>query len=86
MLENVLGNYLDSLDGKEREFDAPFIALLRANSFSDIHFTHGQYEFGKDFIAKGYDDEGVWCQFVFQTKGGELVKQIGAQFVGKLTS
>ncbi|MGB7209779.1 MAG: hypothetical protein WBD27_14035 [Pyrinomonadaceae bacterium] len=72
MIENVLGNYLDSLDGKEREFDAPFMALLRANGYNNIHFTHGQYEFGKDFIANGLDENGTRCQFVFQTKGGNI--------------
>lgn len=72
MLENLLGEYLDSLDGREREFDAPFIALLRASGYTDIHFTHGQFEFGKDFLAKGTDADGTVCQFVFQTKGGNV--------------
>ena len=71
MIADVIGDYLDSLAGREREFDAPFMALLRANDYADIHFLHGKYEFGKDFIAKGYD-EGVLCQFTFQTKAGDL--------------
>ena len=51
MLANVVESYLDSLE--EREFDAPFMALLRALGFWDIHLLHGPFEFGKDLIAKG---------------------------------
>src|SRR5258707_3800249 len=69
MIENVIGNYLDSLE--EREFDEPFMSLLRANGFTDIHFLHGAFEFGKDFIARGLDG-GVVCQFCFQTKAGNI--------------
>jgi len=53
MIANVIGSYLDNLE--EREFDAPFMSLLRGLRFTDIHFLHGPFEFGKDFIAKGYD-------------------------------
>lgn len=69
MLANVVGSYLDSLE--EREFDAPFIALLRALGFRDIHLLHGAFEFGKDFIAKGTHN-GELCQFAFQTKAGDI--------------
>lgn len=69
MIAAVIGSYLDSLE--EREFDAPFMALLRGLCFTDIHLLHGPFEFGKDFIAKGYD-EGKPCQFAFQTKAGDL--------------
>jgi len=69
MLADVIGTYVDSLT--EREFDAPFIALLRLHGFTDIHFRHGSFEFGKDFIAKRLDD-GVLCQYVFQTKAGNI--------------
>ena len=69
MLSDVVGRYLDSL--KEREFDAPFIALLRAMGYRNIHFLHGSYEFGKDFIAQG-EVEGVSTQFVFQSKAGDI--------------
>jgi hypothetical protein len=69
MLANVIGSYLDSLE--EREFDAPFIALLRALGFRDIHLLHGAFEFGKDFIAKGTHN-GELCQFAFQTKAGDI--------------
>ncbi len=69
MLSDVVGHYLDSLE--EREFDAPFIALLRALGYWDIHFLHGSFEFGKDFIAKAEVD-GVATQFAFQTKAGDI--------------
>src|SRR5258708_35234323 len=69
MIENVIGSYLESLE--EREFDEPFMALLRASGFTDIHFLHGSFEFGKDFIGKGTDN-GVLCQFCFQTKAGDI--------------
>lgn len=69
MLDEVLGNYLDSLS--EREFDAPFMAVLRAHGFFDIHFLHGPFEFGKDFIAKRVEDSEVF-QYAFQTKSGDL--------------
>ncbi len=69
MLNDVVEHYLDSL--QEREFDAPFIALLRALGYSDIHFLHGAFEFGKDFIAKARV-EGSETQFAFQTKAGDI--------------
>lgn len=69
MIADVVGSYLDSLE--EREFDGPFMALLRSLAFRDIHFIHGSFEFGKDFIAKR-DDEAGSAQFSFQTKAGNL--------------
>jgi hypothetical protein len=57
MLASVVAGYLDSVE--EREFDVPFMALLRAMGFSDVHFLHGAQEFGKDFIAKREIDEPV---------------------------
>ena len=69
MLDDVIGSYLDELS--EREFDAPFMALLRALDFTDIHFLHGSFEFGKDFIAKQVDN-GESCQYAFQTKAGDI--------------
>jgi hypothetical protein len=69
MLANVVESYLDSLE--EREFDTPFMALLRALGFWDIHLLHGPFEFGKDFIAKA-GDEGRVVQFAFQTKAGDI--------------
>src|SRR5258708_32370933 len=69
MLEDVIGIYVDSL--REREFDAPFIALLRLQGFTDIHFLHGSFEFGKDFIAKGTEEDRQ-AQFLFQSKAGDI--------------
>ena len=57
MLDDVLGRYLDDLE--EREFDAPFMALLRSMRYEDIHFLHGTFEFGKDFIAKRTDSDST---------------------------
>jgi len=67
LLEDVVASFLESLT--EREFDAPFMALLRAHGFQRIHFLHGQFEFGKDFIAQRDDPP---TQFAFQTKAGDI--------------
>jgi len=69
MIADVIGNYLDNVE--EREFDAPFMALLRAAGFYDIHFLHGAFEFGKDFIAKR-TEAGITSQYAFQTKAGPI--------------
>jgi hypothetical protein len=69
MLNDVLGRYFDDIE--EREFDAPFMALLRGIEYKDIHFLHGTFEFGKDFIAKR-TDSGVTTQYAFQTKAGSI--------------
>jgi len=69
LLTNVLGDYLDSIS--ERNFDFPFMALLRAQGFYDIHFTHGQVEFGKDFIAKQSLNGNIF-QYSFQLKAGNI--------------
>jgi hypothetical protein len=70
MLRSVLGDYLDK--GKEREFDLPLMFLLPAMGFYDVHFTHGQVEFGKDFIAKKLDNEGRVVQYSIQSKVGDI--------------
>lgn len=70
MLDAVVANFIDTVG--EREFDAPFMALLRARGYYDIHFLHGQFEFGKDFIAKRVGDDGTLRQYVFQSKAGDL--------------
>lgn len=67
MLEDVVGSFLDAVG--EREFDAPFIALLRSHGYSKIHLVHGQFEFGKDVIAQR---EEPHVQFAFQTKAGDI--------------
>ena len=63
----------------EREFDAPLLAA----GFTDVHFLHGVFEFGKDFIAKGpkppdgdtgTGNPALWVphQFALQSKAGDL--------------
>lgn len=68
-LADAVAAYVERLT--EREFDAPFIALLHHLGYTDVHLTHGQYEYGKDFIARKVDDgqEVHWC---FQTKAGDI--------------
>ena len=69
MLRNVLGAYLDSIN--ERQLDLPLMALLAAMGFTDIHYTHGHVEFGKDVIAKRVED-GATIQYSFQSKAGNI--------------
>lgn len=71
MLRAVVTNFLETLT--EREFDAPLLALLSAQGFTDIHFIHGGFEFGKDVIAKRLDDDGQTLrQYSIQSKAGDL--------------
>jgi hypothetical protein len=69
--------------GTEREFDAPLLTLLAARGFTDIHFIHGGFEFGKDVIAKGLKppdgDTGagdpvllITHQYAIPSKAGDL--------------
>lgn len=68
-LADAVAAYVERLT--EREFDAPFIALLHQLGYTEVHLTHGPYEFGKDFIARRNEDghEHQWC---FQTKAGHI--------------
>ncbi|NOK34547.1 hypothetical protein HMI49_15205 [Corallococcus exercitus] len=68
MLAAAFASWIEKIS--ERAFDAPFLDLLRAQGFYDIHFTHGPYEFGKDFIAKR--DEPTPVQYAFQGKAGNI--------------
>lgn len=70
MLRNVVQTFLETLT--EREFDAPLLAILSARGFTDIHFLHGAFEFGKDVIARKVDPDGVQRQYAIQSKGGDL--------------
>ncbi|MFE5786273.1 hypothetical protein [Rhodococcus erythropolis] len=71
MLRGVVKSFLDALS--ERDFDAPLLALFAARGFTDIHFLHGAFEFGKDVIAKRLDGDGVTLrQFSIQSKAGDL--------------
>lgn len=71
MLRDVVGTFLSSLN--EREFDAPLLALLARQGFTDIHFIHGSFEFGKDIIAKRTcPDTGEVFQYAIQSKAGDI--------------
>jgi hypothetical protein len=69
LLRSVLENYIDTFS--EREFDIPFLSLLLFENYYDLHFIHGNYEFGKDFIAKKIEN-GTMVQYVFQSKAGDI--------------
>jgi hypothetical protein len=69
MLDAVIAHYLEALT--EREFDAPFEALLRVLGFTKINCLHGPFEFGKDFIAQREVD-GVLLQYAVQSKAGDV--------------
>jgi hypothetical protein len=70
MLRTLLDDYFSGITD-ERDFDFPLISLLRAMGYYDIHFTHGDREIGKDFIAKK-TEEGVEYQYAFQSKKGDV--------------
>jgi hypothetical protein len=71
MLRAVVTTFLETLT--EREFDAPLLALLASQGFTDIHFIHGGFEFGKDVIAKRLDADGQTLrQYSIQSKAGDL--------------
>ncbi len=71
MLRDVVGIFLDTLT--EREFDGPLLAVLGARGFTDIHFIHGAFEFGKDVLAKKTDPRtGETRQYVIQSKAGDI--------------
>jgi len=81
LLQSVLADFLDKLP-KERDYDAPFLALLNAMGFVDVHLTHGPFEKGKDFIAKSPDGAAQW---VFQTKKGQLgVQDLNRGIMGQV--
>ncbi len=65
MLDDAVAAFLDAIG--EREFDEPFMALLRAEGYTDVRLVHGETEFGKDVIAKK-DGE----QWVLQSKAGNM--------------
>lgn len=69
MLKNVLEDYLTSIS--EIQFFIPFKLLLESKGFQDIHQTHGNIEFGKDFIAQK-EDGAIRSQYVFQLKVGDI--------------
>lgn len=69
MLESVIESYIDTL--REREFDAPFNAILHGLDFYDVHCIHGTFEFGKDFVAKRKEGDTVF-QYAIQTKADSV--------------
>lgn len=71
MLANVIADWVAS-HRLERQLDAPLRALLRAEGFHDIEFTHGASEFGRDFIAKRRAEDGVLRQYSLQSKVGDI--------------
>jgi hypothetical protein len=79
LLDVAVGNYLDSVT--EREFDPPLLALLRSQGFDDVHLIHGQFEFGKDAIAKGGDPR---TQYTIQSKAGNIGLPEWASMRGQL--
>ncbi len=81
MQRSVFEGWIGGLD--ERGFDAPLLALLRSHGFYDIHFTHGQYEFGKDFIAKR-TESGRPVQYAFQSKKGDIGGSEWSSFFSQL--
>lgn len=89
MLNLILDTYLDSIE-KETDFYSPFMALLIEMEFHDVHFLHGSYEFGKDFIAKKEVD-GKLLQYIFQLKAknidsGIWRSEIAPQLLNALTT
>jgi hypothetical protein len=70
VLRALIERYLDNLTD-ERAFDSTLIALLAGDGFFDIHFSHGPFEFGKDFVAKLVED-GVTYQYAIQSKLGDI--------------
>lgn len=79
MLDVAVGNYLDSV--AEREFDPALLALLRSQGFDDVHLIHGQFEFGKDAIAKTAEPR---TQYTIQSKAGNLGLPEWASMRGQL--
>src|SRR5258708_21245051 len=69
MLDGVIDHYLQG--ASEREFDMPLMALLVSRGFYDIHKIHGNYEFGKDFIAKHREGDAIF-QYAIQSKAGNI--------------
>jgi len=60
LLDDAVAAFLDAIG--EREFDEPFMALLRAEGYTDVRLVHGETEFGKDVIAKKTASSGSSSQ------------------------
>jgi hypothetical protein len=81
MLAGAFASWVSALS--ERGFDETFILLLRANSFYDVRFRHGAFEFGKDFVAKR-SEGGVVYQYGFQSKAGDVGGSEWSSMYGQL--
>ncbi|MBO9533766.1 MAG: hypothetical protein J7513_12425 [Solirubrobacteraceae bacterium] len=80
MLDDAVAAFLDSVT-IERDFDEPFMALLRAEGFTDIALIHGVYEMGKDIVARR---DGK--QWLFQTKAGDVNGRTFGEIRNQLTT
>lgn len=69
MLDALLAAFVDR--ASEREFDAPFLAILRKQGFTNIAFLHGGFEFGQDFSAQLAEPGTTW-QYGIQAKAGDV--------------
>ena len=65
MLSDAVAAFLDGVS--ERAFDQPLLAIIRAQGFEKIHFTHGAREFGKDAVAQRDREQWAW-----QSKAGDV--------------
>ena len=76
MLPAAVEGYLESLSersstGRSRHYCGQW-------AFTIIHFLHGPFEFGKDFIAKR-SEGGRISSMPFQTKGGDVNLEVWRQ-------
>lgn len=76
-LDDAVAAFLDSVT--ERAFDEPLMALLRAEGFTHVVFSHGPSEFGKDMFAR---KEGQ--QWAFQSKTGDIKQRDWGELDGQL--
>src|SRR5215471_11258107 len=67
---SVASEFLSCLKS-ERAFDGAFIAMLQLLGFKSVAFTHGAYEFGRDFIGQ-FEEQGQKRQWSFQSKLGNM--------------
>jgi hypothetical protein len=77
LLDDAVAAFLETVS--ERALDEPFMALLRAQGFSDVGLTHGPAEFGKDVVARR--DGKQWA---FQSKAGNIGQGDWRHIVGQL--
>lgn len=76
-LDDAVAAFLDSVS--ERAFDEPLMALLRAEGYTRVVFSHGSREFGKDVFAQR--DGAQWA---FQSKVGNIGQSDWERLEGQL--